>query len=124
MASRARKRNGRKQTPTIEVYSIDTVELIAAAAGDKDIGEMIRLAATTGLRQGETLALRWRDVRWTESAIQVRERYYPGAADDADDDDGIATPKGNRGRTVPLSDQAAVVLERISSAVSGRQQVT
>lgn len=113
MASRKRKRNGRKQVATIEVYSLETVESIATIASDKDVGEMVRLAASTGLRQGELLALRWRDVRWTESAIQVRERYYPGATIDGDDD-GIDTPKGNRGRTVPLSDQAAVVLERIS----------
>lgn|SRR5215211_1441235 len=37
------------------------------------------VAAMTGLRQGELLALRWRDVDWTAGRIRVRRRVSLGA---------------------------------------------
>ena len=111
LAELGRRRRRRVPKPPIAVYDLHVVESIAAKAGG-DIGECIRLAALTGLRQGELLALRWHDVLWSERALFVRERYLPG--DEVDAGDGVDLPKSNRGRTVPLSDQAALVLERVS----------
>lgn len=52
-------------------------------------------AAMTGMRQGELLALRWRDVDWEAKRIRVRRNYTRGH---------WSTPKSRSGeRAVPLS---------------------
>jgi integrase len=61
-------------------------------------------AAMTGLRQGELLALRWRDIDWEAGKIRVRRNYVRGH---------WVTPKSRRGsRSVPLADQLAGELDR------------
>lgn len=56
-------------------------------------------AAMTGLRQGELLALRWRDVDWNAGKLRVRRNYVRGH---------WVTPKSRRGsRSVLLADQVA-----------------
>ncbi len=61
-------------------------------------------AAMSGLRQGELLALRWRDVDWEASKIRVRRNYVRGH---------WVTPKSTSGsRAVPLADQVAGELDR------------
>ena len=39
---------------------------------------LFRTAAMAGLRVGELLALRWRDVDWTAARIRVRRNYVRG----------------------------------------------
>ena len=61
-------------------------------------------AAMTGLRQGELLALRWRDVDWKAGKIRVRRNHVRGH---------WGTPKSRRGsRSVPLADRVAGELDR------------
>jgi integrase len=61
------------------------------------------VAAMTGLRMGELLALRWRDVDWTAGRIRVRQSYVRGET---------GTPKTRRGsRSVPMADRVARELE-------------
>ena len=48
---------------------------------------MYRTAAMTGMRVGELIALRWRDVDWTASAVRVRSNYVLGE---------LGTPKSKR----------------------------
>ena len=56
------------------------------------------------MRQGELLALRWRDIDWIAGRIRVRRNYVRGH---------WVTPKSNRGiRSVPLADRLAGELER------------
>jgi integrase len=58
----------------------------------------------TGLRMGELIALRWRDVDWSSSRIRVRRSHVRG---------DFTTPKSKRGsRSVPLADGLAAELER------------
>lgn len=58
----------------------------------------------TGLRQGELLALRWRDVDWSAQRIRVRRNYVRGH---------LLTPKSKRGsRSVPLASRVAAELKR------------
>ena len=58
----------------------------------------------TGLRQGELLALRWRDVDWKAARIRVRQNHVRGH---------WGTPKTRRGsRSVPLADRVAGELDR------------
>jgi integrase len=73
---------------------------------DHQDAEAVRLAGYTGLRRGELVALRWRDVRWTDSKLVVSRALSAGV-------EGV--PKSGSFREVPLSDQAAAALARLSN---------
>ena len=75
------------------------------AAEDHQLAELIRIAAYTGLRRGELLTLRWRDVDWAERVLVV-ERALSA--------DVEGTTKGRNVRYVPLGDQALGALDRLS----------
>jgi len=64
-------------------------------------------AAMTGLRQGELLALRWRDVDWAAGRVRVADNFPRGRVDKVD------SPKSHEGRSVPMSDRLAGELERL-----------
>ncbi len=81
---------GRTTTSPTRALCVDAEE-------DAQLGELLRVAAYTGLRRGELVALRWRDVRWSERVLVV-ERALSG--------DVEGTTKGGRVRYVPLGDQA------------------
>ncbi len=55
---------------------------------------MFRIAAFTGLRLGELLALRWEDVYLSERKVVVARAIWKGIE---------GTPKSGKGRSVPLS---------------------
>jgi integrase len=66
---------------------------------------MYRNAAMTGLRQGELMALRWRDVDWQAQRIRVRQNWVLGE---------FGTPKSKRStRSVPMADEVAGELDRL-----------
>jgi hypothetical protein len=66
----------------IRFLSPDDVQLLVAAALAGEHHEVDRAlyltAAHTELRQGELIALRWRDVDWATSTIRVRQNYVRG----------------------------------------------
>jgi integrase len=65
-------------------------------------------AAMTGLRQGELLALRWRDVDWRARRIRVRQNYVLGE---------FGTPKSKRStRSVPMADAVGGEMDRLHKA--------
>ena len=69
-------------------------------------------AAMTGLREGELIALRWRDVDWTAARVRVRQNYVLGE---------FGTPKSKRStRSVPMADDVAAELERLYRATEAR----
>lgn len=83
------------------------LEALLRAAPDTDLGRVDRLmwltAAMTGLRQGELLALRWRDVDWLAGRLRVRRSFVRGE---------FGTPKSHRSsRSVPLADRVAAELD-------------
>jgi integrase len=66
---------------------------------------LYRTAAMTGLRQGELLALRWRDVDWPAARMRVRQNWVLGE---------FGTPKSKRStRSVPMADEVGGELERL-----------
>jgi integrase len=71
---------------------------------DRD-SEAVRVAAYSGLRLGELLALRWRDVDWTGSALTISRSLSSGVE---------GTTKNGHVRGVPMADQAAAALDRLS----------
>jgi integrase len=68
------------------------------------------MAAMTGMRQGELLGVRWRDLDWLAHKVRVRRAWVRGA---------FKTPKSRRGvRGVPLADVLARDLERLFQATA------
>jgi integrase len=72
---------------------------------DRQDGEIVRVAAYAGLRQGELLALRWRDVDFSGHALTIARAMSAGVE---------SSTKSGRVRRVPLPDQAAAALDRLS----------
>jgi integrase len=72
---------------------------------DRRDGEAVRVAAYSGLRLGELLALRWRDVDWAGSALTISRSLSSGVE---------GTTKTGHVRRVPMADQAAGALNRLS----------
>ncbi len=66
-------------------------------------------AIMAGLRHGELIALRWRDVDWPAGRIRVRQTHVLGEFD---------TPKSRRAtRSVPMADRLAGELDRLHKAM-------
>lgn len=74
-------------------------------AEDWQDAEAARVAAYCGLRLGELLALRWRNVDWAGSALTIERALSAGIE---------GTTKSGTVRRVPLADQAAAALDRLS----------
>ena len=73
---------------------------VRAAASEQDAA-LFLTAAFTGLRMGEPLALRWRDVDFAGSSVRVRASYSAGH---------LTTPKSGKVRAVPLAPDVASAL--------------
>lgn len=84
---------------------------MGAAASEQD-GAIYLTAAFTGLRRGELIALRWRDVHFDRSAIRVSGSYANGK---------LTTPKSGHGRVVPMVSEVAEVLARLSQRGARRR---
>ena len=95
--------------PDIRFLDGEELEALLRAVPREDVlgltdHALYTVAATTGLRQGELVALRWRDIDWTAGVVRVRRNYSRGE---------WGTPKSRRSsRAVPLADRVAAELER------------
>jgi integrase len=96
----------RKRRVSIDVYSTEEVLALVRKADTAQDGAIFLTAAFTGLRMGELLALRWRDVDFELQAVRVRASYTHRALD---------TPKNRTGRTVPMIDAVAHELAKLST---------
>ena len=94
---------GGYRDPTRPAVSDD--EAAARGYDDAQDAELVRVAAYAGLRRGELVALRWRDVDFAGQKLIVR-RALSG-------DTEVRSTKSRRPREVPLPDQAAAALERL-----------
>jgi integrase len=93
-----------RRSGDIEVFSPEEVwSLVRAAASEID-GTIFLTAAFTGLRRGELLGLRWRDIDFDASTIRVRASYAAGK---------LTTPKSGKVRAVPMAPEVAAALARI-----------
>lgn len=88
----------------IDVFSREEVMALVRAAASEQDGTIYLTAAFTGLRLGELLALRWRDVDFPNQAIHVRHSFTNGRVD---------TPKSGQERTLPMADEVAHALARL-----------
>ncbi len=95
----------------IQVFSPEEVWALVRAAGSEPDGAIFLTAAFTGLRMGELLALRWRDVDFAGSAVRVRVSYYAGH---------LTTPKSGKVRAVPLAPDVASALAQLATSTARR----
>jgi integrase len=91
-------------TGEYRAYEPEEVELLAAHAHDAQDAAIFRTAAYTGLRQGECLALRWRDVDFVTGLLHVRRNY-------TNREEKIS--KGRRVRSVPMTPHVVDTLARL-----------
>jgi integrase len=86
-------------------YTIDQMHTLIEATRDLQIGPLVVLSATTGLRQGEALALAWADVDLVKATLSVN-----GTLDPHTQKVGLTKTKGSR-RTIRLPRVAIEALE-------------
>lgn len=88
-----------------EQFGLCDEELERRVRQDEQDAEAVRLSAYVGLRRGELVALRWKDVDWSGAKLTVARALSAGVE---------GPPKSGSFRHVPLSDQALAALERLS----------
>lgn len=114
------------ERPPLDYYSPEEIEALARALEDglhrvrpgsssdlrreresrnRQDAELVRVAAYTGLRLGELLALRWGDIDFAGAKIVVQRAISDGVE---------TTTKSGKVRRVPLPDQAVGALNRLS----------
>jgi integrase len=114
---RAQKRFGLQRNPVLaiermreprqvnlDVFSPEEIMALVRAAESEQDAAIYLTAAFTGLRRGELVALRWRDVDFAGCVIRVRASYSAGA---------LTTPKSGKLRSVPMAPQVAETLARL-----------
>jgi integrase len=77
--------------------------LVRAAASEQDAAIYLT-AASTGLRRGELVALRWRDVDFVRRHVRVTASYTERS---------LTTPKSGKIRSVPLAPVVGEALARL-----------
>jgi integrase len=88
----------------IDVFSPEEVHALVRAATSEQDAAIYLTAAFTGLRQGELVALRWRDVDFAGSYIRVTASYTNGE---------LSTPKSGKVRSVPMAPEVGEALARL-----------
>ena len=88
----------------IEVLSPEEVMALVRAADSQQDAALFLTAAFTGLRRGELLALRWRDIDFAGEVVRVRASYAGGR---------LMSPKSGKVRSVPLARPVAQALARL-----------
>ncbi len=93
-----------RRAAKIDVLRPEEVLALVRAAESEQDAAIFHTAAFAGLRMGELLALRWRDVDFTRRTIHVRENWTQGET---------TTPKGGTERAVPMAEEVAGRLARL-----------
>jgi integrase len=89
----------------IDVFSPEEVLALVRHAADEQDGVLFLTAAFTGLRQGELVALRCRNVDFSGQHVRVTASYTNGA---------LTSPKSGKVRAVPMAPAVAEALARLS----------
>ncbi|HLH64809.1 MAG TPA: site-specific integrase [Solirubrobacteraceae bacterium] len=86
------------------MYSREEIEALIRCAASEQDAAIYATAAMMGLRRGELVALRWRDVDFAGQAIRVRGNFSHGE---------IVTSKSGKVRVVPMVPEVAQRLARL-----------
>ena len=87
-----------------DFYGREEIDALVRAAATEQDGAIYLTAAMTGLRRGELVALRWRDIDFSGQAIRVRTNYSFGE---------LVTPKSGKVRSVPMIPEVAQAIARL-----------
>ncbi len=94
-----------------EFYDFDAYERLVEAARLAEVAPwglvIVLLGGDAGLRAGEMLALRWRDINLERRSLTVVENEWRGHTGD---------PKGGATRTIPMTRGLTQALERLYAA--------
>lgn len=107
-----------KRRTEMKTWSAGELALfLSAASGDRLYG-LWRLLATSGVRRGEALALRWADVDLERSTVRIVRAYVRGAG-------GLhfGEPKTASGRRMIALDPATVAALRAHRAAQNRERL-
>ena len=88
-----------------DFYAREEIDALVSAAANEQDAAIYLTAAMTGLRRGELVALRWRDVDFPGQALRVRANYSHGQ---------LVPPKSGKVRTVPMVPAVATTLARLT----------
>ena len=101
----------------LDYYAVEEIEALARALKDRGPGthgtdangaqdaEAVRVSAYTGVRQGELLALRWRDVDFSGHTLTISRAMSAGVE---------SSTKSGHAREIPLYPPAFAALHRLS----------
>lgn len=79
------------------------IELLEEAKKiNREFYEMVLFTLRTGVRVGELMALRWEDIDFERKNVTIRRSIVNGI---------IGSPKSNKTRTIPLTDDVLIVLK-------------
>jgi integrase len=94
-----------RRSDELEFYSPEEVWALVRAADSEQDGALFLTAAFTGIRQGELVALRWRDVDFERETIRVARSYTHGE---------LGPTKSGKVRSVPMAPEVAAAVARLS----------
>lgn len=99
---------GRGFASDVRFLTNEELNALIRSVPTDDLGALERtlylVAGMTGLRQGELIALRWRDVDWTAGVVRVRRSISRGR---------LGTPKSRySSRAVPMADAVGRALDQ------------
>jgi len=95
---------------SFDFYTPEEVAALVRAATSEQDATIYLTAAFTGLRRGELVALRWRDVDFERQVVRVSASYAKGA---------LTAPKSGRSRAVPMVPDVARALARLGQREHG-----
>jgi len=98
------ERHPERSSNDIDVFTVDEVRRLVKAAASKQDAALYLTAAFTGLRRGELIALRWREIDIDNSVIRVRASYAART---------VTVPKSGKVRSVPLAPEVAAALTKL-----------
>ena len=88
-----------------DFYGPEEIHALVRAAASEQDAAIFLTAAFTGLRRGELVALRWRDVDFARQVLRVEHSY--------DYEAGLVPTKGHKVRSVPMAAEVAQALARL-----------
>jgi integrase len=94
-----------RRSAEIQVFSTEEIMALIRAADSEQDAAIYLTAAFTGLRRGELVALRWRNVDFARRHIRVTASYTERA---------LSTPKSGKARSVPMAPAVAEALARLN----------
>jgi integrase len=97
----------------MEIFTEDEIDLLMTVAKDNRYYAVLILAITTGMRRGELLGIRWRDIDMENKTLFVRQNLQ------STQKKGIIfePPKTEAGRRkIPLPEKTIAVLEKYKKA--------